>query len=197
MRGASGARAGVSLLEVLIALTLLGLVVAKTAVAFQTASEMTRDSATQMDLEGQARRVLNQVAFAVMSADREALFPSPESPNFSDEITYMVSLGVDAAGDVVWSDPESVSLNAISQVLWRQNPDEPEERRVAWCNAVRPFLGGELQNGLDDNENGLIDERGLTFTLEGDLVTIRLSLERPGDEGPVAVDVETVVTVRN
>jgi prepilin-type N-terminal cleavage/methylation domain-containing protein len=189
--------AGFTLVETMIALALLGLVVVQVTMVFSSASKDTVKTAGVMNLEAQARRVLSLVAYAVMSADRAALFPDPESPNFSDEITYMVSIGVDEGGEVVWSDPESVGLNMTTQVLWRQNPGEPEERRVAWCNAVRPFLEGELKNGVDDNGNGLIDERGLSFTLQEDLVTIRLSLGRSGKEGETVVDVETAVTVRN
>ena len=169
MKAARTRAAGFTLVETMIALALLSLVVVQVTLVFSSASEETAKTAGAMNLEAQARRVLNLVAYAVMSADRAALFP----------------------------DPESVGLNAATQVLWRQNPGEPEERRVAWCNAVRPFLEGELDNGVDDNGNGLIDERGLSFTLDKDLVTIRLSLGRAGKEGETVVCVETSVTVRN
>ncbi|MCZ6597746.1 MAG: hypothetical protein O7B99_08925, partial [Planctomycetota bacterium] len=84
------------------------------------------------------------------------------------------------------------------KVVWKQNPGTPEERRVAWCNTVRPFLGGELMNGIDDNGNGLIDENGLSFTVDRNAVWIRLSLERMSKDGSTVTEsVETVVTCRN
>ena len=85
-------------------------------------------------------------------------------------------------GAVVWGDPEEIS-GANAQVVWSQNPGDPDERRVVWSNVVRPFLEGEIQNGTDDNQNGLIDEKGLNFTLQGNRVTIRLTLERARNAG--------------
>ena len=83
-------------------------------------------------------------------------------------------------------------------MLWRKNPDTPEELRVAWCNVVRPFLEGELMNGEDDNGNGVIDEKGLSFVVQQNAVNIRLSLERPTRGGEsITQTVETMVTIRN
>jgi hypothetical protein len=131
-----------------------------------------------------------------MGANRETLFPDPDSPNHDSRVWYEVSLGVED-GEVVWGDPEEIS-GAGSQVVWSQNPGQADERRVVWSNVVRPFLEGEIQNGQDDNQNGLIDENGLNFTLQGNRVTIRLTLERAQpDGGAHTQSVETSVTLRN
>ena len=189
-------RGGFTLIEALIAMSLLVIVVVKLTMVLNSASETTSKQSAAMTLEDQARRVLDQIAYAVMSADRDALFPDPESPNYSTAVTFRISLGVDS-GEVIWDDPETIELDG-SRVLWRQNPDLPEERRVAWCNVVRPFMEGEVPNGADDNENGLTDEEGLSFTLYKNAVTIRLCLERPQSDGTTLTEpVETVVTVRN
>ena len=148
--------------------------------------------------EDQAMRVIDQISFAVMGANRATLFPDPESPTYTENVSYQVSLGVED-GEVVWGDTERIEMAAAtSQVVWRSNPGEPEELRVVWCNLVRPFLEGELNNGIDDNGNGLIDESGLNFTLQGNTVLIRLTLERTDANGkPVEQSVETRVTLRN
>lgn len=193
-----GPRAGFTLIEALIALALAAVVVGKITMVLNSASRANADEAAAMNLEDQACRVLDRVAFAIMGADRSVLFPDPQSPDFTTELDFQVSLGVED-GEVVWSDPEWVGLaGGGSKVVWKQNPDQPHERRVAWCNVVRPFLEGEIPNGVDDNGNGLIDEEGLSFTLNRDAVTIRLCLERPrkGQE-PLSRTVETVVTIRN
>ncbi|MEM7309306.1 MAG: type II secretion system protein [Planctomycetota bacterium] len=192
------ARAGFTLIEALIALSLVAIVVVKITLVMSSASDASAKQSAAMTLEDQARRVLDQIAYAIMSADREALFPDPESPNYSTEVTYRISLGVDS-GEVIWSDEEAIGLGVRgNQVVWRQNPGMPEERRVAWCNVVRPFMEGEIPNGADDNDNGLADEEGLSFTLLRNSVTIRLCLERPQKDGSTLTEpVETVVTVRN
>jgi len=73
-----------------------------------------------------------------------------------------------------------------------------EERLVTWCNNVSELVEDELANGIDDNENEMSDETGLTFTVVGEMVTIILTLERPGRGGElIQKTVETVVTCRN
>jgi prepilin-type N-terminal cleavage/methylation domain-containing protein len=193
-----GPRAGFTLIEALIALALAAVVVGKITMVLNSASRANTDEVAAMTLEDQARRVLDRVAFAIMGADRDVLFPDPQSPDFTTELDFQVSLGVED-GEVVWSDPEWVGLEGGgSQVVWKQNPEQPHERRVAWCNVVRPFLEGEIPNGVDDNGNGLIDEEGLSFTLNKNAVTIRLCLERPRKgKKPLSRTVETVVTIRN
>ncbi|MGH7151044.1 MAG: hypothetical protein ACREIU_10115 [Planctomycetota bacterium] len=56
---------------------------------------------------------------------------------------------------------------------------------VTLSRGVGEFLAGESGNGLDDNGNGLVDEPGLCLTLEGRLLTVRVTLERPDGTGSV------------
>ena len=189
-------RAGFTAIELSIVLVLLVIVGIKAAMLFDFAAKSQIEDTAELALEDQARRTLDQVAFAVMGANRETLFPDPDSPNHDSRVWYEVSLGVED-GEVVWGDPEEISGDN-SQVVWSQNPGQADERRVIWSNVVRPFLEGEIQNGQDDNQNGLIDENGLNFTLQGNRVTIRLTLERAQPNGGVHTQsVETSVTLRN
>jgi hypothetical protein len=191
-------RAGFTVIELAIALVLLVVVSIKAAMLFDFAAESQLEDAADLALEDQARRTLDQIAFAVMGADRETLFPDPEAPAHETRVEYKVSLGVQD-GEVVWGDPEEIALSGQdSQVVWSQNKGQPEERHVVWSNVVRPYLEGEVLNGVDDNDNGLIDEKGLMFTLQGNRVTIRLSLQRAQSTGTVLTQsVETSVTLRN
>ena len=189
-------RSGFTLIEALFAMALLALIVVKITLVLDSASDANSQESSAMTLEDNARRVLDKLAYAVMSADRDALFPDPESPNFSTEIEFQIRLGVEE-GEVVYSDPEWIGMEGNS-VRHKNNPGLPEELRVTWCNTVRPFLAGEVDNGADDNGNGLSDEDGLSFTLNGNAVTIRLCLERKRKDGTAIIQtVETVVTVRN
>ncbi len=70
--------------------------------------------------------------------------------------------------------------------------------RVVWngitlCE-VAPFLEGEIPNGMDDNGNGLIDERGLSFTFDRHSVRIRLTTQARVDGELRVQTVETTVT---
>jgi len=190
-------RAGFTLIEVLIAMSLAAIVLVKLTMIMDSASDTSADQVASLALEDQARTVLDKIAYAVMSADREQLMPDPESPEYSTSLTFTISLGVED-GEVVLSDPEQIAYEG-NQVLWKQNPGLPEERRVAWCNTVRAVMWEEVAgNLLDDNGNGLSDEPGLSFTLYRDAVTIRLCLERVKKDGTaITQEVNTVVTLRN
>jgi len=190
---------GLSTLDLIIAMALFAIVAVKAIMVMNSANEAYDNDSNVMSLEDQARRTLDQITYAIMGADRDTLFPDPSSPIFTTELQYFLNLGVDADGEIIYDDPEKISLSADeTQVIWRKNPDAPEERRVAWCNIVRPFFEGELANALDDNNNGVFDEKGLSFVVRKDAVTIRLCLERLTSGGEsITQAVETVVTIRN
>ena len=190
---------GLSTPELIIAMALFAIVSVKAVMVMNSANEAYEDDTNAMSLEDQARRTLDQISYAIMGADRDTLFPDPSSPIFTTELQYFLNLGVDADGEIIFDDPEKISLSADeTQVIWRKNPDAPDERRVAWCNIVRPFLEGELFNAVDDNGNGIIDEKGLSFVVRKDAVTVRLCLERLTSGGETTTQaVETVVTIRN
>jgi hypothetical protein len=190
-------RAGFTLIEMCIVSVLTLVVVFKAAYVVDTALGVANDETASMHYEDQARRVLDRIALAVMGSDRETLLPQIEEIH-SNSITYTFSLGLEN-GAIVWSDPEEISLDAgNSAIQWRENPGAAEERRAVWSNLVSPLLEGEEINGVDDNGNGLIDEDGLSFVLEGQSVVIRLTLRRPEVDGrTVQETVEAVVHCRN
>ncbi|MCE9596323.1 MAG: prepilin-type N-terminal cleavage/methylation domain-containing protein [Planctomycetes bacterium] len=191
-------RAGFTLIEAMIAIALVAVVLVKVGMLAKMRSDTSAHENTELVIDDQARRVLEQISYAVMGASRERLIPDPESPIYSSELRFEVSLGLQD-GKVVWGDAQWVGLDkGDNQVAWRERPDAPDERHVVWCKVVRPFLEGELMNGVDDNGNGLIDEKGLVFTLEGSKVTVRLTLERKSESGEIITHtVETMVTCRN
>ena len=197
-RGLHGTRAGYTLLEAVIALGLVTLVVSNIVMAMDTSTKAYEAGSSREDVEDQARRTLDRIALAVMGSSREGLAPGQEMPQDTDSLTYQLNLGYQD-GEVVWSDPERIRREEeVAQITWSKNPGVEGEQRVVWTKWVREYMEGEVQNGIDDNGNGLTDEKGLSFTLEGSLVTIRLTLEKPGPDGqPLTVALETKVDVRN
>lgn len=193
-----GRRTGFTLIELVIVIALLAIVLVKLTLVVKEASNSHRRETTSMALEDRALHVLDQIAYAVMGAERESLNPDVESPFFSTDLRYQVSLGVED-GELVWSEPEEVALSGDErQVLYGQNMETANERIVVWTNAVSPFFGNEIPNGEDDNDNELTDESGLTFVVDGSAITIRLTLQSISKEGrPIQATVETFVTCRN
>lgn len=178
------------------AVALIGIIVVKVSMALNAATRVYDIENVETDLDDQARRVLDRIALAILGSDRDALIPDQESPLHSSSLQYELNLGVNA-GQVVWGDPELISNGTGTQVLWQQDPGGAAQRRVVWSNIVRPFLEGELPDGVDNNGNGLIDESGLSFVVDRDKVTIRMTLERPVEGGFITKTVTTEATCRN
>jgi len=190
-------RAGWTLIETVLAALLVTGVMAKAAFVVNTALGLASDESASMHYEDQARRVIDQIALAVMGSDRDTLIPSIEELH-TNSIKYSFSLGLED-GEVVWSAPEEIHLgDSGNSVEWLENPGAAEERKAVWTTLVSPLLEGEIVNGIDDNGNGLIDEDGLSFVLDGDRIVIRLTLRRPEVDGrTVQQTVEEVVCCRN
>jgi len=191
-------RRGFTMVEMLIVLVLATLLIAKIVLLLQMQENGQSRTFSKIAVEDNARRVMDQIHYAIAGASSERLNPEAEAPFFSSELNFEVSLGV-VDGEVVWGDPEWLGLTgAEGQLAWKERPDQPDERRVVWCNAVRSFLAGELMNGVDDNGNGLVDEKGLAISVKDSRVTVRLTLERKDTKGqPVASTLTQTVTCRN
>ena len=188
---------GFTLLETLLAFTLFGIIAYRVAVVMSDAVGASNQVSTDTFVDDHAQKVLRQIAVAIMSSDRQSLDPATPSPLGTDDIQYRVQLGIED-GVVIWSDPEEIALaDAEEQVYWSQNPETADETRVVWTNLVSPFLEGEIPNGMDDNGNGLIDEKGLSFTVDRNAITIRLTLDRVVAGRVITKTVETTVTCRN
>lgn len=191
------ARSGFTLLELTIGASLLALVAYQTWSVMRSASRYSRDEVSSITVQRDAEMVLDRIAYSILSANREFLSPEKDSPLHSSEIRYQGVLGIQN-GNVIWGDPEDIGLERGNQVVWRQNPATEAERRVVWCKSVREFLEREVLNGKDDNGNGLVDERGLSFAIEGNKVTVVVCLERRTRDGQSLTEtVSTTVTCRN
>jgi hypothetical protein len=208
-------RQGLTLVELAISMTMLTVILGAVAVATLRGNDAYNTGRSVAELETRAQRILSQIAQDLRGARRDGLVPDPLAPFGSATLDYQVNTGF-AGGAVVWSAPMRLSFdysaaeaddgadndsNGLADegsVVWRRNPGAANEERVVWGNWVREFLEGELPNGLDDNANGLIDERGLCFQAAGDTLTIRLTLERRDpDQRLITRTVETAVGLRN
>jgi prepilin-type N-terminal cleavage/methylation domain-containing protein len=191
-------RDGFTVIELIIAMTLVGLVLTKLTLVMEQARRAHEDESVSMALGDQANELLDKIAYALVGSSREKLLPGSSAPFFGASLTYQISLGVED-GDVVWSDPEMIAFDEQGlEIFWAQNAGEANERKVVWANTVSQMFEDELLNGDDDNGNGLADELGLSFVLDGDSVTIRLTLERAREDGGRIQETRsTTVTCRN
>ncbi len=190
--------AGFTLLEVMITLTLLGLVTSNLYMILGQSSDALSQKTYSHDTEVQARRTLDRITQALLGASQSTLYLTPQAPWSTTALNFESNLGVEE-GEVVWSDPERVDLKITNgQIVWAENPDTLDEHSVVWSRWVPNLLEGELLSGEDDNDNGLIDEGGLSFELSGNSVIVRLTIEKQSPDGETfAKTLESVVTCRN
>ena len=197
-RGRQG-RGGFSIVEMMLVVGLVAVVIGKVMMLMGQSNRVLRDEMEEVRIEDHARRILDQIALGVMGSDRDALAPIL-TPGHSTGVRFQVSLGFED-GAVVWSDQEEIAFNNEAgrcSVTWSERPGEADERSVVWSTLVRGLLEGEAVNGVDDNGNGLVDEEGLNFVVDGNQVTIRLSMGTSTEDGEtVERSLETVVSVRN
>jgi prepilin-type N-terminal cleavage/methylation domain-containing protein len=192
------ARRAYTLIELVIAVTLLGTVMVKLTMVVHEASRAHGRETGSMALEDQARQILDRITYALVGASADTLDPTASFPFFTSGLEYTISFGIQD-GEAVWSEPEYIGLvGGTSQLCWGRNIGEANERLVVWCNAVSELVEDEIDNGADDNLNDLTDESGLTFTIRDNSVSIILTLERV-DKNGVALQktVQTMVTPRN
>ncbi len=177
---------------------LLAIFAVKVTSVIDVTTKTTEDDIQQTAIDAQARQVLRQIGFAVMGSHPSSLDPNMLAPLNQACLKYQVNLGI-SDGEVIWADPEEVALEeGRRQIYWSDNPDAADERRIVWTNLVAPYLEGEIPNGIDDNGNGLIDEKGLAFSISGSAISMKLTLERIKDDGTaITSTVETVVACRN
>ena len=201
-RSSSNARAqrrtGFTLIEVMIALSILGLIVANVSLVMRTSASSAEAGVRINQLENQAGSTMDRIANAIMASSSDGITPAPAAPDSERYLDFKRNVGIED-GAIIWGNDERISLDEdTGQVVWIENRDSEAERRIVWSNWVSNYLEGELPNGEDDNDNGLEDETGLSFDMEGRKVTIRLTLSQTAPEGrEYSKTLVTRVTARN
>ena len=184
-------RAGFTLIELMISLSIFALVTANIVLITRTGASAAQGGALRSILTGELDLTLERMQLSLMAAHADEVQSINAFPLYSSRVDYAIDIGIDN-GSVILGDPERIEwtpLNANDgRVSWITNPDDvATERSMTWSRSVPAVFMGELAgNGADDNQNGLSDEGGLAFTLpdEGqDLLEIHLTVERVNKDG--------------
>lgn len=213
--GARGARAGWSLVELAIGMSLLGIAFLLSVAGFEATGQELSASQLQDATQAQAQRAAQRVTRELLSAGVSVMVPSATGDFGTEEMDFRQATGLEA-GVIAWSEPMRVQLEYDpgelddgldndgdgladeGRLVLLRNADSDEEERVVLCHDVREFLEGETLDGEDDNGNGVVDERGFNLHWENGVLWLRLSLERTNALGQRALaTVESAVDVRN
>lgn len=215
MRANRNARRGFTLYEVAITVGLLGLVFAAAGMVSRSTSDLASFSGEKSRTEGRANRTLDRIVEELSTAGRDLLDPDPEAPGWTEDVDFQVAVGV-AGGAVQWGpvqtllwerepaelddgvDNDGDGLVDEGRVVLVRNPGMANEQRIVLCSGVAEFAEGETAAVGDENGNGLEDERGFSLQREGELLTVRLTLQEQVEQGQVlTVSVRTAIRLRN
>ena len=193
---------GYSLVEVLIAASILLLLMANVAMVTRAGKSAAQSGVFHMSLDDELNLTVERISFAVMAADSDDVDGAGAAPITTETIEFSSTLGL-SDGTVVRGPVEEIAwlptTDEDGRIVWREQPTTPEERTVNWSSAV-PHVGqNEIDgNGADDNDNGVQDEKGLGFTKLGGFVSVYVTVERMNGKGK-RVPKSTVnhVTCRN
>jgi prepilin-type N-terminal cleavage/methylation domain-containing protein len=208
------ARGGFTLVEMSVALVLLSVVGGLFLLTTESASNATRTGVAVAELDGRALRALDRVCESLKSSSADQATPQALAPFSGTELEFRRGLGADADGDIVWGPLERVELEYDEaddgvdddgdglvdegRLVWIESPGAADERRAVLCEGVREYLAGETFDGDDENDNGLIDERGFALDFDGNRVTVRLTLvSRDAQGNTLASTVQRSVSFRN
>lgn len=139
-------RSAFTLVEVVVCLTLLAVIMGVVG-AFQLSSQRAvRTEVTRADIEMRSRRTMQLALRELTGVASTMLTPDPSTAFGTDTITYQKPVGVDNVGNILWSNLNRLALQMDA---------------------------GETDNGLDDDGDGLVDERRLVLTRDVGLTSQR------------------------
>ena len=203
------------MLELLIALAVMSTTLLAVAFAFERASESYEEGQVDRAIEAQSHRALDFIARQFIDSGTGSFTVPPPPGLGASTLTFRRATGYDGA-NVQWGDFLTLMLDLeegefddgldnnnnglVDERVLQQvrNLGQPDEERQVVTHWVRELAAGELPGGGDENGNGLVDEQGLSFALQGNVLAVRLTLERIGSKGrTVTSTVETSVRLRN
>ena len=192
------ARTGFSLVEMLIGVTIAAILAtsatmaaAESYVAFKTAN-------INSSLESNLRRSMDRVVRELMATGMDSIFPAVDTDP-QDDIVFSEIIDV-TDGVLTWGNPKRLAFeyeegelddgvdnngNGLVDegvLVLTRNDGQANEARIVICHGVSELLEGEEENGEDDNGNDLDDEPGFCVLEEGNVLTIRLTLEQASDQ---------------
>ncbi|MEO6710261.1 MAG: prepilin-type N-terminal cleavage/methylation domain-containing protein [Planctomycetota bacterium] len=213
---AHNARAGFTLLEIVFAVAILGLVLGSLTGVLDSTRKGYGQGSAGARAHADARRAIDRIAAELENAGLGTLFPNPIGVAASDELFQTVAGVNPATSAIIFNtstrlrfayeqgeannglDDDGDGLVDEGQVILTRNVGQADEISTTLVRGISEYLEGETGNVGDENANGFNEEQGFCMTLQGSLMILRITLERPVPEGnPVLASVETAVRLKN
>lgn len=128
---------GFTTVELMIAMAIFAAVFSAFALATLSASDSYKVGSARSDLESKAYRTLERITSSLDHAQRDSVNPEPSPPLGSSQLDFQEPSALTGAA-LMWTSP-------VQRFAFAMDP-------------------AELDNGVDDNGNGLIDEGVVVWT---------------------------------
>lgn len=208
-------RAGFTIVELVIALAIgVGILAAAWGVTSATAGA-TDVTVRRTRLTLETSRALQRITQELMESGTSTMPIVPIAPVGGSSLRYRQAIGF-SNSTIDWGPEKQVEMRSDPSdpqdgidndgdgltdeciVVLVVNPGAPGELEQVLVREVAWMLDGETENGLDDNNNGLVDERGFSLVVDGETLIIRLCREAETADGRVIASIaQTSVSLRN
>ena len=219
-------RRGFTLLEVIFSLALLTLIVAAIYQVLFSSSDIYQTGTTKSKIEGNARLIIERISQDIQGASLGTvqLIAPQQVPQWSSGIQYQKSSGTPPDGTIDLDDQHRIYLDSDDEPNDNNDADDDgdqlvDEKRIVfeiwldggggaaptatadWGHNIAEYLEGESPAPGDNQTppNGLVDEAGLCFQLNGNKVIIRLTVQAwdLGRNRLMEATVETTVVLKS
>lgn len=189
------ARSGVSLLETVMALSILVIVLSSVVELRSGLSGAVETPSSRALVDGQALSVAMNAANRIGHVSSSTTAMPPGAPFFSSDFLFRPLADVDANGDAVWGDVQRLhaeddpldpfdgadndgdGLTDEMRLIYTRSVGSASEVRVVIARDIARWAEGESRNGEDDNDNDLIDEPGFCVWSDGEDLRIQVTID--------------------
>lgn len=209
-------REGYTLLELCIAAAILTVALGSLTLFGGRSAGALGEGTSQAELDAHLRRAIARIGEELLPSGQSVITPAaPDPPEGTSTLNYRKSAGP-VSGVNSWEiarrfafayengeiddglDNNGNGLVDEGVVEWTIDVGQPSEHTVVLTHGVRELDWREQDNDVDDDGDGLVDERGFVFEREGTLVRVSLTLERlDGQHRPLVRSLDTVIQPRN
>lgn len=202
--------AGYTMIELVFTFTILSAVLFGIGFASQKASDAYEQNRVRTAIVSRGYQALDRIADEFVEAEAATITPAAPGVG-ATTITYRISDGAGGFGpdrtirfemepgeldDGIDNDQDGTIDEA--RVFWIEDEGGANERSVVLVNGVRSLMANEVANFIDEDGNGLVDERGLVFQLDGSVLNVQLTLEELDLTGrAISKTFQTAVRIRN
>lgn len=216
MKNTSNKRAGFTVLELMISVTVLSIVVSGVVMATRAGAGTFKTNMANGDVETKGRRVIERLTRELASAKITNPAPLFLINGGADTLDFQMPTGF-TGGAMTWGPTMRLALeledgeldNGVDDNnnglidegrLVRITDPFGESTRVVLAHGIPELLEGEETAAGDDNGNGGEEEPGVWFVLDPDLRRLNVSISIQGvdaDGRLIVRTTETVIGLRN